>query len=74
MQKNSILDSCPWAPATAHGLGTLTEMYVIYMQRFYVFKAVTSGNFLGNIYGYILTNYNPIPKYLTDLVVSSEPT
>ena len=25
--------SCPWGPATAHGVGTLTEMDVIYMER-----------------------------------------
>ena len=29
---NIILASCPWGPATAHGLGTLTEMYVIYIE------------------------------------------
>ncbi len=25
-----ILDSCQWGPANAHGVGMLTEMYVIY--------------------------------------------
>ena len=26
---NPKLASCPWGPVTAHGLGLLTEMYVI---------------------------------------------
>ncbi len=26
-----LLASCPWGPATAHGVGLLTEMYAIYM-------------------------------------------
>ena len=30
---NSLLASCPWGPATAHGVGLLTEMYAIYMER-----------------------------------------
>ena len=29
----TTLDSCPWGPATAHGVGILTELYVIYMER-----------------------------------------
>ncbi len=29
-----LLASCQWGPATAHGVGTLTEMYVIYMVRY----------------------------------------
>ncbi len=28
------LASCPWGPATAHGVGLLTEMYAIYMERY----------------------------------------
>ena len=28
---NEKLASCPWGPATAHGVGLLTEMYAIYM-------------------------------------------
>ncbi len=26
------LASCPWGPATAHGVGLLTEMYAIYIE------------------------------------------
>ena len=29
---NIKLASCPWRPATAHGVGLLTETYVIYME------------------------------------------
>ncbi len=28
-----ILAICPWGPATAHGVGILTELYVIYIER-----------------------------------------
>ena len=30
--RNTKLASCLWGPATAHGEGLLTEMYVIYME------------------------------------------
>ena len=29
-QEMLVLASCPWGPATAHGVGMLTELYVIY--------------------------------------------
>ncbi len=29
-----LLASCPWGPATAHGVGILTKLYVIYMERY----------------------------------------
>ncbi len=32
MSGNDKLASCPWGPATAHGVGLLIEMYVIYME------------------------------------------
>ncbi len=46
--KDLLLASCPWGPATAHGVGLLTEMYAVYTMpnmkaiaaRFYLFKAV----------------------------------
>ncbi len=28
-----VLASCQWVPVTAHGVGILTEMYVIYMEN-----------------------------------------
>ncbi len=31
---NFLLASCPLGPATAHGVGILTELYVIYMERY----------------------------------------
>ena len=33
LRDNYSLASCPWGPATAHGVGILTELYVIYMER-----------------------------------------
>ena len=56
-----LLASYPWGPATAHGVGTLTELYVIYMDRwgprsngstFLRLKDGKTESFLGNIYGY----------------------
>ncbi len=29
-----MLVSCPWGPATAHGVGILTELYAIFMDRY----------------------------------------
>ncbi len=34
LMENAKLASCQWGPVTAHGLGILTEMYVIYMERY----------------------------------------
>ena len=31
---HNILASCPWGPATDHGVGLLTEMHAIYMERY----------------------------------------
>ncbi len=63
------LASCPWGPATAHGVGLLTEMYAIYMERYASHRAMKSigptalpflgfdtwmdGQFAGNIYGFL---------------------
>ncbi len=33
LSNHSILASCPWGPATAHGVGILTELYAIYVER-----------------------------------------
>ncbi len=30
---NDLLASCPWGPATAHGVGILIKLHVIYMER-----------------------------------------
>ncbi len=38
--ENQILASCPWGPATAHGVGLLTEMYAIYMERYTSHRAI----------------------------------
>ena len=37
---HAILASCPLGPATAHGLGILTEMDVIYMERYTSHRAI----------------------------------
>ena len=39
-QANIRLASCPWGPATAHGVGILTELYVIYMERYTSHRAI----------------------------------
>ncbi len=37
---NYILASCPWGPATANGVGILTELYVIYMEGYTSHRAI----------------------------------
>ncbi len=37
-----VLASCPWGPATAHGVGILTELYVICMERSTSHRAIVS--------------------------------
>ncbi len=32
--KHSLLASCPWGPATAHGVSLLTEMYAMSMATY----------------------------------------
>ncbi len=60
-EDNILLASCPWGPATAHGVGILTEMDVIYAKyggrRSNGSTFLRRGNMdnsLGNIYGFIL--------------------
>ncbi len=43
MHEHDELSSCPWGPATAHGVGILTELYVIYMERSTSHHAGVSG-------------------------------
>ena len=64
--KNILLASCPWGPATVDGVGLLTEMYAIYIERYSSHEGRRSngptflrpGNMdgsLGNIYGFYYT-------------------
>ncbi len=39
---NNTLASCPWGPATAYGVGILTELYVIHMERSTSHRAIMS--------------------------------
>ncbi len=40
ISSNVKLASCPWGPATANGVGLLTEMYVIYIERSTTHRAI----------------------------------
>ncbi len=40
-----VLASCPWGLATAHGVGLLTEMYVIYMETCTSHRTISLGFF-----------------------------
>ncbi len=52
------LASCTWGLATAHGVGLLTEMYAIYMERYAsLFRAVTQKWTIRRKYLWIIQSY-----------------
>ena len=57
-QEINLLASCPWGPATVHGVGILTALYVIYMGTYVSHCAIARCFGLGLFYILHLASHN----------------